>query len=580
MGNRTRKIAEILGRANHSTGKLASDNVDVSFENITDTGTEGTTVATGTTAQRGSTQGQLRFNTTTGLAEYYDGTAFKAIDAPPTVSSVNNTNIVEADITSGFDLTITGSGFSSGATVKFIGDDGTEYASPTVTVNSETSITARVPTTVTNANEPFDVKVTNISGLANTLADAFNVDASPAWQTTAGNILNTEEGASVSTTVSATDPEGDAISYAETGGTILTTNGFTLNSSTGAITGTAPTVTGSTTYTFDLRATSGTNFTDRTFNIIVNDAPTGGDLIDTYTYDGTTYTFHKFTSNGNFIIGANKTVDIFLIGGGGASVGDNGGGGGAGGLIFRPSLVLTSGTYAITIGQGGTGVSAGSQSSSSKGTNTIFGSLLTALGGGYGGSSNADASNGGSGGGGGRYGPSGAGPSATGTGIQTTDGGITADSRTYGFGFNGGDGRDSSEGPGGGGGGTGANGSNASSGTVGNGGNGNTTFINSDATETSAFLKGTLSGTDSSNVATTGSSTGTLYIGGGGSGGTQNRGTHSGGGSGGLGGGADIGNSSDGNDGQTNTGSGGSSTTSGSGTGGDGGSGLVIVRYS
>jgi hypothetical protein len=30
---------------------------------ITDTGTEGTRVATGTTAQRGSTAGQLRFNT-------------------------------------------------------------------------------------------------------------------------------------------------------------------------------------------------------------------------------------------------------------------------------------------------------------------------------------------------------------------------------------------------------------------------------------------------------------------------------------------------------------------------------------
>ena len=31
MGNRTRKIAEILGNANHSTGKLAGANVDVSL---------------------------------------------------------------------------------------------------------------------------------------------------------------------------------------------------------------------------------------------------------------------------------------------------------------------------------------------------------------------------------------------------------------------------------------------------------------------------------------------------------------------------------------------------------------------
>ena len=37
----------------------------VTFENITDTGTEGTKIATGTTAQRGTTEGELRFNSTT-----------------------------------------------------------------------------------------------------------------------------------------------------------------------------------------------------------------------------------------------------------------------------------------------------------------------------------------------------------------------------------------------------------------------------------------------------------------------------------------------------------------------------------
>jgi hypothetical protein len=239
--------------------------------NIVDAGTEGTRVATGTNAQRGTTQGQLRFNTTTGLAEYYTGTAFKSIDAPPTVSSVGNTNIEETSIASGFDLTISGSGFNSGATVKFIGNDATEYTSPTVTVNSDTSITARVNTSLTNANEPFDVKVTNTSGLSATLADAFNVDASPVWQTTSGTlatIIDTATGTHA--TVSATDPEGDTVSYSETGGTVLSTNNFTLNSSTGAITGDPVNVSSSTTHTFNLRATSGTNNTDRSFNIIVN----------------------------------------------------------------------------------------------------------------------------------------------------------------------------------------------------------------------------------------------------------------------------------------------------------------------
>ena len=47
----------------------ARDIADFKFENIVDIGTEGTKVATGTTAQRGSTTGQWRYNTTTGFFE-------------------------------------------------------------------------------------------------------------------------------------------------------------------------------------------------------------------------------------------------------------------------------------------------------------------------------------------------------------------------------------------------------------------------------------------------------------------------------------------------------------------------------
>ena len=248
----------------------ARDIADFKFENITDTGTEGTKVASGTTAQRGSTTGQIRFNSTTGLAEYYTGTLFKSIDAPPTVTSVNTTNIEETSIASGFNLSISGSSFNSGATVKFIGNDATEYSSPTVTVNSDSSITARVPTSVTNANEPFDVKVTNTSGLTNTLADAFNVDASPVWTTASGSlgsIASNDTGNHF--TVVATDPEGDTISYSETGGSVLSGQNLTLNSSTGVISGDPTNVSSDTTLSFNLRATSGTNTTDRSFSILL-----------------------------------------------------------------------------------------------------------------------------------------------------------------------------------------------------------------------------------------------------------------------------------------------------------------------
>jgi hypothetical protein len=138
---KARNIASLLSTAN---GKIAGNNLDVSFENITDTGTEGTRVATGTTGQRGSTAGQLRFNTQTGLAEYYDGSQFKAIDAPPTVSSID---VTEVDSQAGGNQTIviTGGNFQSGATVTFVGASGTDFNASTVTVDSATQITAVAP---------------------------------------------------------------------------------------------------------------------------------------------------------------------------------------------------------------------------------------------------------------------------------------------------------------------------------------------------------------------------------------------------------------------------------------------------
>ena len=120
---RARDLSKLLGTA--TNGVIPNSNLGVSFENISDTGTAGTKVASGTTAQRGSTAGQIRFNTTTGLAEYYTGSEFKSIDAAPTVTTISPTNVESA--TAGNEtFTITGSNFQSGAVVKFVGNDATE----------------------------------------------------------------------------------------------------------------------------------------------------------------------------------------------------------------------------------------------------------------------------------------------------------------------------------------------------------------------------------------------------------------------------------------------------------------------
>jgi len=253
----------------------ARDIADFKFENIVDTGTEGTKIASGTTGQRGSTAGQIRFNTTTNLAEYYTGTEFKAIDIAPLVTSINNSNISQAQIDAGFDLVITGTNFASGATVKFIGNDGTEYTSPTVTVSSDTQITARVTSNIDATKEPFDVQVTSAGGLASTGSDLFNVNASPTWNTASGNLGTISDYADATHfTLSATDPEGGSVSYTESTSN-LSGAGLSLNSSTGAITGNPTDVSSDTTVSFDVNASDGTNTTARSFNIIVQQALDG-----------------------------------------------------------------------------------------------------------------------------------------------------------------------------------------------------------------------------------------------------------------------------------------------------------------
>ena len=264
---KARDLSKLLSTAN---GKIAGANLDVSFENISDTGTQGTKVASGTTAQRGSTAGQIRFNTTTGLAEYYTGSEFKIIDSPPTVTAISP---LEVDSTAGGNITftITGSNFQSGAVAKFVGNDGTEITASTTTVTNSTTISAVIArSSFVNAKEPYDVRVINGSGLSGTLDNQISVDASPAWSTASGSlgeIYSNNTGNHF--TVSATDADGDTISYSETGGTVLSTQNLTLNSSTGVISGDPTDVASNTTLSFTLRATANSKTTDRAFSILL-----------------------------------------------------------------------------------------------------------------------------------------------------------------------------------------------------------------------------------------------------------------------------------------------------------------------
>ena len=250
----------------------------VSRINIVDTGTEGTRVATGTTAQRGSTQGQFRFNTTTGLGEYYDGSIFKNIDSPPVITSIDDTE-VDSQAGGNQTIVITGSNFSTGVTVIFLGSNGTNITPNTVTRDSVTQITTVTPkASFLNGQEPYGIKVTNTSGLSFTLANQINVDNAPTWSTSSGSLGSVADGASASFSVSATDSDGDTIAYSVQSGSLPT--GLSINSSTGAITGTAGSVSSDTTSNFTLRATANSKTADRAFSITVTATNYFGDGSD------------------------------------------------------------------------------------------------------------------------------------------------------------------------------------------------------------------------------------------------------------------------------------------------------------
>ena len=266
---RNRDLSKLLSTSN---GKIAGANLDVSFENISDTGTEGTKVASGTTAQRGSTQGQFRYNSTTGKFEGRNATGFVSIEVAPTVTSVNNNNITQAEIDAGFDLVLTGTNYNTGDTVKFIGSNNAEVSATTTTVNSATQITARIPTNLDSSLEPFTVKVVNVGNLSGQLGNAFNINASPSFTNASGSLGTVIEDIALSSSLNAgaTDPEGSSVTHSISSGALPT--GLSLASATGLITGT-PNVSDSynssgVTHSFTVSATDGTNTSTRAFSVL------------------------------------------------------------------------------------------------------------------------------------------------------------------------------------------------------------------------------------------------------------------------------------------------------------------------
>jgi hypothetical protein len=454
---------------------------DFTGKNRKFTGTKGIVTPKGTTGERvGSESGELRFNTTTELMEYYDGTSWKPIDAPPTISgvttsdSVGTNTVLNADGSTLFTITITGGNFSINPTVKFIGSTGTEYTAGNINRVSASQITCTTLITMGTTDDPYDVEVTNTSSLAATLDDAFSYNAAPVFTVASGTLGEIYNGQVISGTTlnaGATDAEGNAITHTIISGS-LPGSGLSISSSTGAITGTLSGAPSLGNYSFIVRASTTEGVAERQFSIQVKARPfiaaTGG----TVTEDGD-FKVHTFTSGGEFIVTSlggdatygNKVEYLVVAGGGGGGGAGHGGGGGAGGYRHNSAydFTVSATTYTISVGsyaglQGGQG-----------GTSTF--STISSAGGGQGGYPNSEAGrSGGAGGGGAGHYSSGGGGSGNTPSVSPSQGfagGSGQDGSPY-YGAGGGGGA-SSVGGNGSQGGTGANSSDAGGGTGGNG---------------------------------------------------------------------------------------------------------------
>ena len=313
-----------------------------------------------------ASSGQPYFNGETARLELMTATGWQnVVQEVPGVASITGTYSEAAN--SGT-ITIQGTNFVSGAIASAIGTNGVEVLASSTTYNSLVQLTA-VFTELSNAYEPYDIKVTNPSNLFGMIPDALYINASPVWTTTAGSLGTFTEQVSISVSATATDSDS-TISYALASGSTLP-SGVTLNSSTGLISGTLPDIATDTTYSFTVNASDGLNTIPRSFSI---------------------------SSIALFF-------DYLIVGGGGSGGWDVGGGGGAGGLLAG-TFTVTSRSLPISVGLGGAAITDNSQRNNGGDTSAFS---LVAYGGGAGGNwrnpsnfgANDAARNGGAGGSGG-----------------------------------------------------------------------------------------------------------------------------------------------------------------------------------
>ena len=323
----------------------------------------------------------------------------------PTITSISYIGDDTATNTAGGGtVTIDGTNFDVGVTV-LVGDAQVNQ----VTLVSTTQITFIAPANVAGS---YILYVVNADGGVAISVSGIQYSGVPTWTTSAGSLGMPEAATSFSTTLAAT---GDApISYLVSSGALPA--GITLNTSTGVISGTTPSVSSTTIYNFTIRATDAQNQdTNRTFSLTVSAAVSGQQA---YTSPGT----YTWTAPLNV-----TKVSVVAVGGGGGGAANSyvwpndTGGGGGGGLGWKNNITVVPGqNYTVVVGAGGNqgwgadsyfisettvkgGAGAAGNINTGNGSGTASGGSYTGDGGGAGGSGGVGYSYPGGGGGAGGY---------------------------------------------------------------------------------------------------------------------------------------------------------------------------------
>jgi len=187
----------------------------------------------------------------------------------PTIGSISP-GVIENTQTA---VTITGTNFKDSSTPPFV-DAINASTGAIVTADSVsfTNTTTVVATFTISVDGTYFLRLENNDGIACRSGTALlTVSDAPAWTTSAGSLGTVANGGTINFTVAATN----ATSFAVQSGALP--GGASLNTSTGAITGTESGSTQTTTYNFTIRATDAEGQTaDRAFSITISHGSSGG----------------------------------------------------------------------------------------------------------------------------------------------------------------------------------------------------------------------------------------------------------------------------------------------------------------